>query len=206
MNDVQSIRILIQDRIRKNSAQELSSLSREIIERFKTFKFFSKKIFRALRIGMYRSLPSELKLDSLAVEFEKLGAHLYYPKILDPKNCVMDFYEVHLNQTQWKKGLLGVEEPVHAKSISPSELDIVFVPGIAFGKSGERIGRGSGYYDRYLKSIPEALKVALVFDFQLFERLPQESWDVSMDWIISEKSDIQTPRFSTWLKMKGSTV
>jgi 5-formyltetrahydrofolate cyclo-ligase len=61
-----------------------------------------------------------------------------------------------------------------------SSIDIVIVPGIAFDKNYFRMGRGKGYYDKFLSEI-KVYKIGLCFDFQLFDNIPTESHDIKMD-------------------------
>jgi 5-formyltetrahydrofolate cyclo-ligase len=59
------------------------------------------------------------------------------------------------------------------------------VPGIAFDRKMNRLGRGKGYYDRFLSKI-SAPKIGICFDFQLLDKIPAESTDIKMDYIVSE--------------------
>jgi 5-formyltetrahydrofolate cyclo-ligase len=66
-------------------------------------------------------------------------------------------------------------------------LDIVIVPGIAFDPNGGRVGRGKGYYDRFIKNLPEkTITIGLAFDFQLFDEVPMNENDQLVKTIISE--------------------
>src|SRR5262249_15546451 len=97
-------------------------------------------------------------------------------------------------------GAYGISEP---SSVLPAEppgsFDLIVVPGVAFSPTGERIGRGAGYYDRALKNTENTLKVALAFDFQVLDRLPQHSEDQKVDWVLTERRDLRTPRVAVWL-------
>ena len=64
-------------------------------------------------------------------------------------------------------------------------IDLIIVPGVAFDRDGNRLGRGRGFYDRMLMSTPNALKVGLAFDFQMLDKVPTEPFDVKMDFVIS---------------------
>ena len=68
------------------------------------------------------------------------------------------------------------------------EIDLVIVPGVAFARQTLlRLGRGGGYYDRYLSSCP-ALRIALALESQLLDDiLPAEAHDLAMDMLVSEK-------------------
>ncbi len=66
-----------------------------------------------------------------------------------------------------------------------SEIDVAIVPGVAFDKSGVRLGFGKGIYDKLLSNFKE-LKIGLAYDFQILERLPREQHDLDVDLLISE--------------------
>ena len=69
----------------------------------------------------------------------------------------------------------------------PENIDFIFIPGLAFDLSGNRLGFGKGYYDHFLASAARALKIALAYDFQVFNQIPSSPWDQKMDFIITEK-------------------
>lgn len=90
----------------------------------------------------------------------------------------------------------GFEQPVaDAPRISPQEIDVVLVPGLAFGRDGRRLGRGAGYYDRFLADLP-AEKVALTTSDRLRDDLPLEPHDVQVDWIATEEGVFRARRRS----------
>jgi 5-formyltetrahydrofolate cyclo-ligase len=75
------------------------------------------------------------------------------------------------------------------KRIEPSDLDLIMVPGVAFDKTGARMGHGFGYYDKLLQHArAEAPFVALAFECQLFPEIPTQAHDIFMDKIITEKA------------------
>ena len=66
----------------------------------------------------------------------------------------------------------------------PAErIDLILVPGTAFGRDGGRIGQGGGYYDRFLPQT-DALRVGICHDFALLERLPLQAHDQNMDAVV----------------------
>lgn len=67
------------------------------------------------------------------------------------------------------------------------EVELIVVPGVAFDRTGNRMGRGRGFYDRLLKSTPNAVKIGVAYEFQMLEEIPVEPHDVKMDIVISEK-------------------
>jgi 5-formyltetrahydrofolate cyclo-ligase len=75
------------------------------------------------------------------------------------------------------------------KRVSPGELDLVMVPGVAFDRKGSRMGHGFGYYDKLLQHArDDAPLVALAFECQLFPEIPTQAHDIFMDKIITEKA------------------
>ncbi len=78
-------------------------------------------------------------------------------------------------------GAAGSEEWTDLKAV-----DMIIVPGVAFDRQRNRMGRGRGFYDRMLKSTPNAVKVGIAYDFQLMDSIPTEPHDVKMDEVITE--------------------
>lgn len=96
----------------------------------------------------------------------------------------MQFYD--WSPTTQCVGAFGIDEPTSAARLcTPSEIDLMVVPGVAFTRDGKRLGRGKGYYDRYL-SQPDfhAPTIGVGYRHQLFEELPTEAHDVSLDAVI----------------------
>ncbi len=90
------------------------------------------------------------------------------------------------SETPLKKGAYGILEPSEIKAANIDDIDIILVPGLAFDRSGGRMGFGKGYYDRLLCE-SDAKKIGLCYDFQVFDKIPSESHDVPMDFIVTEK-------------------
>jgi len=92
-------------------------------------------------------------------------------------------------------GKFGVKEPLAScVEIAMGSVDQILVPGVAFDEAGRRLGRGVGYYDRILEGVAGD-RVGIAFDWQMAERVPEETHDVRMDRIV-------TP--SRYLLCKGS--
>lgn len=82
-------------------------------------------------------------------------------------------------------GAYGIEEPTGALFTDYSAIDLIVVPGVAFDRDGNRLGRGKGYYDRLLPRIPSAYKIGICFPFQVVDEVPAEPFDIRMDEIIT---------------------
>lgn len=77
----------------------------------------------------------------------------------------------------------GILEPMGENFTNIDAIQLIIVPGIAFDKSNNRMGRGKGYYDKLLKQT-NAFKLGVCFDFQLFDTVPTDELDVAMDKIL----------------------
>ena len=64
---------------------------------------------------------------------------------------------------------------------------VILVPGAAFSRNGKRLGRGGGFYDRFLKREPKHKKIAAAYEYQMMETLPSEVHDVPVDMVVTEK-------------------
>lgn len=85
----------------------------------------------------------------------------------------------------------GIREPAaDAPGVDPAELDLVLVPGVAFDASGRRLGRGSGYYDRFLAPLSVAT-VGAAFELQLVPEVPAGPDDVPVGAIVTERRFIR---------------
>jgi 5-formyltetrahydrofolate cyclo-ligase len=121
------------------------------------------------KILLYSVLKGEVDLKELIPEFEKHGKEVLVAKT---KHEDWDIKSLKTNQTFSNLKEAGFE---------PN--DVVIIPGLAFSKTGVRLGFGGGWYDRQLANI-DVIKIGICFDFQLLDELPEEEFDVRMNYII----------------------
>lgn len=88
-----------------------------------------------------------------------------------------------------KKNKWGVKEPVAIHEIEISNIDLILVPMVAADRSGNRLGYGKGFYDRFLNK-SDACKVGMVFNEYLFDEIPTESFDEKLDIIVTDSEVI----------------
>ena len=90
----------------------------------------------------------------------------------------------------WKTGAFGIPEPDPGKSkqVPPEEIDLVLCPCAGFDESGNRVGMGAGYYDRYLPRCKNAAVCAVAFEAQRLEQVYTDEHDRKMDGVITEES------------------
>jgi 5-formyltetrahydrofolate cyclo-ligase len=77
----------------------------------------------------------------------------------------------------------GIPEPDGPVFMEEEEIDLIVVPGVAFDKENNRMGRGKAYYDRLLKSL-SAYKLGICFDFQLLDKVPVDEHDIKMNQVV----------------------
>jgi 5-formyltetrahydrofolate cyclo-ligase len=151
-------------------------------------KLFSESEFKKARVVMfYVSLRDEVDTISMIDEAVKTGKRVCVPVILredkrliagEIKDRVKDLEKQHFGIFQPRAG--------HVREVPLEDIDLVIVPGVAFDKDNVRLGRGHGYYDRFLSSLPQSTKtIGLAFDFQLVESLPKDSHDIPVSKTIA---------------------
>lgn len=132
-------------------------------------------------IALYSSLPDEPSTAD-AVGMLSEGHTVVLPRV---DGDDMEFFPYR--REELRIGAFGIMEPTGATPVPPQEIDVIIVPGRAFSPDGVRLGRGRGYYDRYLSRKGfRALKIGVCFAEQLVGGIPSEEHDIRMDRIISE--------------------
>ena len=92
------------------------------------------------------------------------------------------------------RGWTLIEPPASAPLVADAEIDVALVPGIAFDRSGRRLGRGGGYYDRLLARLPAtALRIGVFFSVQELDEVCEETHDRRLDLIVTENELIEIP-------------
>lgn len=147
----------------------------------------------ALAVVLYSPIDNEVATDLVAADAIASGKELFFPRLRQDRET-MTVARVHA-LSELVGGAFGIREPTpESASAQPFELvrAIVVVPGLAFGPQGQRLGRGGGHYDRFLAALPrEAITVGLAYSFQLLDRIPQESFDRRLQYIITESALIR---------------
>ena len=95
----------------------------------------------------------------------------------------MEFYDLSLSSLE--EGSFGIMEPQGRSMCSADEIDLMVLPGVAFSPSGVRLGRGKGYYDRYLaRDGFRAFTIGVCYACQRRESLPREEYDRVVEMVI----------------------
>lgn len=179
----QELRQAILDRILNQKEDEASFKSRVILEKFLALPVFQ----RARTILFYASIRGEVETFAMIEKAWELGKRVALPIVLKDKSRIVPLAIYNLREL--KKGAYGILEPDinSAKEIPLGELDLVVVPGVAFDKKNNRLGRGGAYYDRLLSELlPNTLTVGLAFDFQVVDTIPGlEPHDRPVTWVLT---------------------
>ncbi|MDE5912420.1 MAG: 5-formyltetrahydrofolate cyclo-ligase [Muribaculaceae bacterium] len=169
---VKARKSLLSDDERRNAAKAVF----DVLERTAAFLV-------ADRILMYHSLPDELS----TLEFiEKWSdrKQFFLPRVNGVNLELLPY-----RRTNLRHGAFNIEEPEGDEIVAAELMELIVVPGVAFDRQGNRVGRGKGFYDRLL-SETKALTVGVGYDFQLFDEVPAEPHDTPMDVIITESSHL----------------
>jgi 5-formyltetrahydrofolate cyclo-ligase len=110
---------------------------------------------------------------------------LLLPRVQDKQK--MEFVLVQNFESELQKGTFGIMEPKSELPAFESSPSAFIVPGTVFGKDGSRIGRGAGYYDRYLTSFKGIPRLGVAYSVQIRNSLPQNAMDMRMDEVLWAK-------------------
>ncbi len=138
-------------------------------------------IRRAFCVFCYASFGKEAGTWKLMEALWNQGKYIALPKVSGKH---LEFYAIS-GKRDLEEGVMGIMEPKSTCLRIWDEGAPVVVPGLAFDRSGNRIGYGGGYYDRFFKQEPDHFRLAIGYGFQLFESLPAEPHDIPMNRIIT---------------------
>ena len=164
------------DMLDKSQVEELSS---EI--RINVLKW--DKFINASTIMIYSNYKNEVITRGIIEDCFKMNKRLVLPKSLKESHdilpCIVNSFDELIS------GVYGIFEPDGRNVIEKSEIELVFVPGVAFDTNGDRIGHGAGYYDRFLNDY-KGIKAGICYGFQIVENAWPNEMDVKMDYLITE--------------------
>ena len=146
---------------------------------------------RARRVALYAPVRGEIDPTQLRDLLHDRGAEVAYPRVVSTVPPLLAFSTVAPGEPL-AAGRFGIPEPRAAGAIADDDLELVLVPGIAFGRDGHRLGYGHGYYDRALAARPRALRSGLCHEFQLVDRLPPRPGDEPVDLVLTPRERVVT--------------
>ena len=166
----------LRSRIGFLSAERREVASQEIFAEIALLPEFTKSRV----IALYSALPDEPQSTAFISEWYK-HKRIVLPRV---EGDIMQFYDY--NPEQMTPGSFGINEPLGKTPCPPEQIDLMIVPGVGFTTDGKRMGRGKGFYDKYLaQSGFRASTIGVCFKVQIVDNLPVEKFDREVDKVIA---------------------
>lgn len=140
------------------------------------------RLINADTLLLYSALQDEVPTQSLLDELVAQGKTVLLPRVVSDTDMELRQY-TGLQDLQ--VGAFGILEPTGKLFTDYEKIDVAVVPGMAFDKEGHRLGRGKGYYDRFLRLLPKTYKIGICFSWQLVDNVPTDEHDILMDQIMT---------------------
>ena len=132
----------------------------------------------------YHSLSDEVDMTAVLQHLLAMGKCVLLPRIIS--DTEMSIHRYTGEQDLVAEKVYGIMEPCGEPFADYSSINLALIPGMAFDCKHHRLGRGKGYYDRFLAMCPNIYKVGVCFPFQLLDCIPYDEHDILMDEIICE--------------------
>jgi len=181
----EELRRQIRQMKRQFTPQQLEELSLPVIQRLRSRLADYQVVFA------YYSLPDEVCTRQLVDDLLAEGKTVFLPKVVSEE--AME-WRTYTGRQDLQEGSFRIMEPAenHGDRSLDSTLQradqgtvaVILVPGMAFDAKGHRLGRGRGYYDRFLAAYPHIYKIGVCFDFQKVEEVPTDDFDIAVDEVI----------------------
>ncbi|MDD5454732.1 MAG: 5-formyltetrahydrofolate cyclo-ligase [Candidatus Ratteibacteria bacterium] len=192
MNCEKENKIKLRNRIKKlldgSTVTALKEKSKNIQSRLRSLEEYKNSSFIMFYLSTEKEVSTFEAIETALSENKKVAV----PLILKSQNIMLPCEIKSLKDLE--PGPFGILQPIKEKikTIPIKLIDLIVVPGLAFDKNGNRVGRGKGFYDKFLKSIPLTIpKIALAFSCQIVERIPTTQNDIAVDKIVTEGGVIE---------------
>tara|TARA_B100000686_G_scaffold93584_1_gene100011 strand:- start:176 stop:769 length:594 start_codon:yes stop_codon:yes gene_type:complete len=167
-------------------ASEMTKLSQKIEENL----FSCDDFLDCQRVLYYLSFNKEVSTDNMISRSLMLQKKVYVPRI-NKSTKKMEICQIKSLDVDMELNNFGIREPVHVFAQSPEKIDAVVTPGLAFDRSGRRIGFGGGYYDKLFAELPQSsVLIGIAYSFQILGPLHQDFWDKKVQKVITEKETL----------------
>ena len=159
---------------RQFTPKQLEELSLPIVTRLR------QQLSGSQTIVAYYPLSDEVDIRPLLDEWIAEGKSVILPKVTGDDTMELRCYTSH---DDLQEGAFHILEPVGELFTDFASIDVVLVPGVAFDAEGHRLGRGRGYYDRFLRTLT-VQTIGVCFDFQKVDEVPFDKYDIPVDKVI----------------------
>ena len=157
---------------KRQHQEQLSAMSAEVVDKL-LLRMNHPQVLMA-----YWPLPDEVDIRPLIKRLVAEGCTVLLPKVLDDERMELRRYG---SEADLAEGAFHIMEPVGEPYNEDDQIDVALVPGMAFDAAGHRLGRGRGYYDRFLTAHPHLHTIGVCFPFQRVAEVPTDSYDVCMN-------------------------
>lgn len=176
---------ILRKRIKKNKLQynedELKTIGQKAMLQLEEMPQFQE----AKTIFIYWSLPDEVPTHELIEKYRRKKRFIL-PRVVGDHLELREYTGI---ESLEQGTSFNIQEPTGPVFTEFNAIDLAVIPGVAFTPTGERVGRGGGYYDRTLPLLEKAFKVGVAFPFQMVPLVPCSSHDIKLDYVISSPSD-----------------
>lgn len=169
-----ALRKEIRSRKKSYSQEQLLEKSESILRKLELHPLFQQ----ASRVMLYASLPDEVQTLAFIEKWQKTKTVILPTVVGDDIIPVQSSADAAMQE-----GDFHILEPQNTPYTG--DFDLIVVPGMAFDRQGSRLGRGKGFYDRFLAKHPKTPTIGLCFDFQVVEYIPKEPHDIIIGEVIS---------------------
>lgn len=191
MSEKRALRQRFLRRLREHPERARQAKSRAIGRRLRRLEMYR----RAKTLLCYVAFDGEVETLPILRQALSDGKRVAVPAIVPPSKRLLAV-EIRDPDLDLTAGHFGIPHPrVTTRRVPLKSLGLVVVPGVAFDRRGHRLGRGGGYFDRFLARLPSrAKRVGLAFGFQFVGKLPAESHDLPVCAVVTEKEAVSFKR------------
>ena len=172
----QELRAWVRQKKRAMTVEEIEARSAALAEKFCETEYYRN----AKTIYGYLPYNQEVRTVPMLERALADGKTVAVPKCYGEE---MRFIRMD-DLTKVEKGYAGIPEPIEDGPVADDETALVLMPGLAFDPQGHRVGYGGGFYDKFLAKEPGHPTVALCYEFQVFDALEVDDYDIPVDLVI----------------------
>ncbi|MCR5487365.1 MAG: 5-formyltetrahydrofolate cyclo-ligase [Lachnospiraceae bacterium] len=178
MTEKEVMRKEIREKLARMSGERLKEESLRIASRILSMKEY----LEAECMAGYASMKREAQSDEILEDALKRKKSLFLPRVTG--DSAMEFMRVTSMSGLIPQGAFGIREPLDGEALNRIP-DLALIPGLAFDRKGNRLGRGRGYYDRILREWKgKCLLAGLCLSAQIMPSVPCEEWDIPVDFVV----------------------
>lgn len=176
------LRQLLRDTVGKLSPTEQHQRSLRACARLMSTREYEK----AEVIMVFLSLPNEIDTTPLVLRAWRDSKRVLAPKVSWEQRRMLPL-EIHSLSDDVAQTTLGLREPVSGMPFPVGLIDLAVVPGLGYDLSGNRVGRGQGFYDRFLAHRDwRGTSCGLAFQAQVVDSVPITEEDMQVDMLVTE--------------------